>query len=88
VTRGERRKSEDSRPPVATKRVKKQYSAKEMGDNKARKAGERKVMKEGSVAAAGDVKLVVWAEAHKGIDQKVVDPKVVDKRKKDNECTR
>ena len=44
---------------------------------------ERKVKKEGSVARAGEVKHKVWAEAHQGVDQKVVD-----KQKSDNECTR
>ena len=35
------------------------------------------------MAPAGEVKYRVWAEAHKGLD-----PKVLDKRKSDNECTR
>jgi len=38
-----------------------------------KKPGERKVKKEGSVAPAGEVKHAVWADAHKGVDQKVVD---------------
>jgi len=41
------------------------------------------VKKEGSVAPAGEFRHEVWAEAHQGVDQKVVD-----KRKSDNECTR
>jgi len=41
------------------------------------------VKKEGSVAEAGEVEHKVWAQAHNGVDQKVVD-----KRKSDNECTR
>ena len=38
--------------------------------------------KEGSVALAGEVKHKVWAEAHQGVDHKVVD-----KPKSDNTCT-
>ena len=83
VTRGENRKFKDSRPPVAAKGVQKQYSAKEKVDYKARKAGERKMKKEGWVGPTREVKHPVWAEAHKSVDQKVLD-----KRKKDNECTR
>jgi len=48
-----------------------------------KKPGERKVKKEGSVVRAGEVKHAVWADTHKGVDQKVVD-----KGKSDNECTR
>jgi len=40
------------------------------------------VKKEGLVAPAGEVKLKVSAEAHQGVDQKVVD-----KPKSDDECT-
>jgi len=47
-----------------------------------KKAGERKVTKDGSVAPAGEVKHMVWADACKGFYQKVVD-----KGKSDNECT-
>jgi len=47
------------------------------------KVGERRVKKEGSVAPAGEVKHPVWADAGKGVNQKVVD-----KGKSDNECTR
>ena len=83
VTRGENRKFKDSRPPVAAKGVQKQYSAKGKADYKARKAGERKVKKEGWVGPTREVKHAVWAEAHESVDQKVLD-----KRKKDNECTR
>ena len=72
----------DSKPTLTAKRVKRQYTAKEKADYQKKKAGERKVKKEGSVAAAGEVKHKVWAEAHQGVDQKVVD-----KRKSDNECT-
>jgi len=83
VTKGEKRKFEHSKPIVAAKRVKKQYMAKEKADDEKKKAGEREVKKEGTVAPAGEVKHAVWAEAHKGVDQKVVD-----KRKSDNECKR
>jgi len=83
VTRGENRKFKDSSPSVAAKGVQKQYSAKEKAHYKARKAGERKVKKEGWVGPTREVKHVVWAEAHESVDQKVLD-----KRKKDNECTR
>jgi len=41
------------------------------------------VKKEGSVARMGEVKQAVWAEAHKGVDHKVVN-----KQKSDNECKR
>jgi len=51
-------------------------------DYKAQNAEERKVKKEGSVAPKREVKHAVWAEGHEGIDQKVVD-----KRRKENECT-
>ena len=56
---------------------------KEKEDYQKKKAGERKVKKEGSVAPAGEVRDKVWAEAHQGVDQKGVH-----KRKSDNECTR
>jgi len=41
------------------------------------------VKREGSVAPAGEVKHKLWAKAHQGVDQKVVD-----ERKSDNECMR
>jgi len=81
--KGRKRKFEATRPPIAAQRVKKQYTAREKTVYKAGKVGERKVKREGSVAPKGEVKHGVWAEAHGGVDQKVVD-----KRKKDNECTR
>jgi len=59
-----------------------QYTAKKKADYQKRKAGERQVTKEGSVAPAGEVRHKVWAEAHQGVDQKVVD-----KRKSENEST-
>jgi len=83
ATRGEKRKFADSKPMVPAKRVKKQYMANEKAEYQKKKAGERKVKKEGSVAPAGGIKCQMWAEAHQGVDQKVVD-----KRKSDNECTR
>ena len=83
VTRGEKKKFEDSRPPLAVKRVKKPYLAEEKANYKARKAEERKVKKEGSVAPAGEVRYILWVEAHQGVDQKVVH-----KGKKDNKCAR
>jgi len=73
----------DSKPMVAAKCVKKRYTAREKAAYKKKKAGERKVKKEGSVAPTGEVRHRVWAEAHQGVDQKVVD-----KWKSDNECTR
>jgi len=81
-TRGEKRKFKDSKPMATAKRVKRQYSAKETADYKAKKAGERMMNKQGLMAPVGEVKCTVWAEAHKGVDQKVVD-----KRKSDNQCT-
>jgi len=83
TTRGEKRKFEDSKPTVTAKPVKSQYTAKEKADYQKKKAGETKVKGEGSVAPAGEVKHKVWAEAHQGVDQKVVD-----ERKSDNECMR
>jgi len=80
---GEKRQLEDLKPKVAAKRVKKQYMAKEKAHYQKNMAGERKVKKEGSVAPTGEVRHMVWAEAHQGVDQKVVD-----KRKSENECTR
>jgi len=80
--KGRKRKFEDPKLTVATKQVKKQYTAKEQVDYQKKKAGERKVKKKGSVAPAGEVKHTVWAEAYKGIDQKVVDKRISDK-----ECT-
>jgi len=82
ATRGEQRKFEDSKPTAPAKRVKRQYTAKEKADYQKKKAGERKVKKEGSVAPKGEVRHTVWSEAHQGVDQKVVD-----ERKSDNECT-
>jgi len=38
-----------------------------------KKPGERKVKKKGSVALTGEVKHTLWAEAHNGVDQKIVD---------------
>jgi len=81
ATQGEKRKFEDSRPTVPAKRVKKQYTATEKGAYQKKKAGEKQVKKEGSVAPTGDVRHTVWSEAHQGGDQKVVD-----KRKSDNKC--
>ena len=69
-------------PTVAAKCVKNQYTAKENADYQKKKAGERMVKKESSVAPLGEVKHRVCADAHKGVDQKVVD-----KRKSDDECT-
>jgi len=83
TTPGEKHKFEDSKPTVAERRVKKPYTATEKAAYQKRKAGERKVKKEGSVAPTGEVRHTVWSEAHQGVDQKVVD-----KRKSDNECTR
>jgi len=71
--KGRKRKFEDSRLPVAAKRVKKQYTAREKAVYKALKVGERKVKREGLVAPKGEVKHRVWAEAHEGVNQKVVD---------------
>jgi len=82
TTRGEKRKFKDSKPIVAAKRVKKQYTATEKAAYQKKKAGERKVKKEGSVAPTGEVRHTVWSEAHQGVDQKVVD-----KWKSDTECT-
>jgi len=72
----------DLKPTVATQHVKKQYTARDKADCKAKKARERKVKKEGWVALPRQVKHTVWEEAHKGVDQKVFD-----RRKCDNECT-
>ncbi len=81
--RGEKRKFEDSKPQVAAKKAKKQYSAKEKAAYKAKKATEKKGKEKGSVAPKGEVKHTVWATAHEGVDQSIVD-----KRKKNTECTR
>jgi len=81
--RGEKRKFEDTKPTVPAKRVKKQYTAKIKADYQKKKAGERKVKKDGLVAPAGEIKHQVWAEAHPGVDQNVVD-----KRKSDKESRR
>ena len=83
ATRGEKRKLEDSKQTVAAKCVKRQYTAMEKAPYQKKKAGERKVKKEESVAPTGEVRNKLWAEAHQGVDQKVVD-----KRKSANECTR
>jgi len=83
ATKGEKRKLEDSKPTVTAKRVKKQYTAKEKSDYHKKKAAERRLKKEGLLASAGEVKHTVWADAHKGVDLKVVD-----KRKSDNQCMR
>jgi len=56
ATRGEKRKFEDSKPTAPAKHVKKQYTAKEKADYQKKKAGERKMKKEGSVAPAGEIK--------------------------------
>ena len=47
MTRGEKRKFEDSKAKAPAKRVKKQYTAKEKGDYQKNNAGERKLKKEG-----------------------------------------
>jgi len=83
TTRGEKWKVEDSKPTVAARRVKKQYTAKEKADYQKKKAGDRKVKKAGSVALTGEVRHAVWSEAHQGVKQKIVD-----KWKSENECTR
>jgi len=83
TTRGEKRRFENLKPTVTAKRVKRQYTTKEKADYQTKMAGERKLKKEGSVAPAGEVRHMVWADAHEGVDQKVVD-----KPKCDNECTR
>jgi len=51
--RGEKRQFEDSKPTVPAKRVTKQYTATEKAAYQKKKAGERKVKKEGSVAPTG-----------------------------------
>jgi len=61
----------------------KQYKAKEKADYQKKKTVERRVKKDGLVAQAGKVKHMGWADAPKGVDQKVVK-----KRKSHNECTR
>ena len=81
ATRGEQRNFEDLKPTVPAKPVKKQYTPKEKADYQKKKAGERRVKKEASVAPAEEVKQTVWAEAHKGVDQKIVDT-----TKSYNEC--
>jgi len=83
AARGEKRKLEDSKTTVAAKRVKKQYTALEKAAYQKKKSGERKGKKEGSVPLVGEVKQWGCADAHKAVDQKVVD-----KGKSDNECTR
>jgi len=59
------------------------YPVKEKADYPKKKAGPRRVKKEGSVIPAGEVKHTVWAEAHKGVNQKVFD-----ELKNENECAR
>jgi len=83
ATQGQKRKFEDLKLTVPAKRVKRQYTAKEKADYQKKKAGERRVKKAGSVAPAGEIRNKVWAEAHQGVDQKVLD-----KPKSDNECMR
>ena len=80
--RGKKWKFTVSTTSVTAKCVKKQYTSKAKVDYKGKKAGERRVKKEGAVAPAGEVTHTVWAEAHKGVDQKVVD-----QRKSDKVCT-
>jgi len=82
-TRGDKRKFEDLKPIVDAKRVKKQYTAQEKAGYQKKKAGKRRVKKEGSVAPKGEVKHRVWAEAHKGVDQNVFDTRISEK-----ECMR
>jgi len=53
--KGGKWKFEDTRPQVAAERLKKQYWAKEKADYKTKKAGERKVKKEGLVELAIEV---------------------------------
>ena len=55
--------------------------AKEKAYYEGKKANERKVKKEGSVAPRGEVKHAVWAEAHKGVIEKLVE-----QQKSGNEC--
>jgi len=68
ATRGEKRNLVDVKPTVAAKPVKKEYRGKEKAHCQKKKAGERRVKKEGSVAPAEEVKQTVWAEAHTGVD--------------------
>jgi len=56
TTPGKKRKFEHSKPTVPAKRVKKQYTAKEKAYYQKKKAGERKVKKEWSVAPAGEIR--------------------------------
>jgi len=77
--RGEKSKFADSKPRVAAKRVKKQYTVQEKAAYQNKKPGERKVKKKGSVALTGEVKHTVWAEAHNRVDQKIVDMRKSDK---------
>ena len=83
AARGEKRKLEHSKTTVAAKRVKKQYTALEKAAYQKKKAGERNGKNEGWVGLVGEVKHWVSADAHKAVDQKVVN-----KGKSDNECTR
>jgi len=82
TTRVEKRKFKDSKPTIAAKRIKKEYTATEQAPYQKKKAGETKVKQEGSVAPKAEVRHTVWSEAHQGVDQKVVD-----KRKSHKECT-
>ena len=75
-------KFEDRKPVATAKQVYKQYSAKDMADYKAMKAGETKVKNEGAVAPMREVNHRVWEE-----DPESVNQKVVDKQKKDTKCT-
>jgi len=68
ATRGEKRKFEDSKPTVTAKHVNRLYTAKEKVDYQKKKAGERKMKKQVSVAPAWEVKHKVWAEAHQAVD--------------------
>ena len=80
ATSGEKRKFADSKPPVTAKRLKKQYTPKAKAVYKAKKAGERRVKNGESVALAGEVNHTLWAAAHQGVIQKVLDQKVVDQK--------
>jgi hypothetical protein len=76
---GKRRRDETSSTPV--KKARKQYTAKEKAEYKAKKAGERKVKQE-KAAPKQKIEHKVWATAHEGIGSETTD-----QRKKDNQCT-
>jgi len=59
ATRGEKRRFKDSQSTGGAQRVKKQYTATEKAAYQKKKAGERKVKKEGSVAPTGEVRHTV-----------------------------